>query len=302
MKISIVVPVYKTEKFLKQCVDSILRQTYSDYEIILVDDGSPDKSGELCDELSCADKRIKVIHQKNSGVTVARAKGVGQAKGEWVCFVDSDDTLPQDALSRLSEGICNETDLVIGFWDDRKIIKREWMKLNEYRETCITGKKIYPGPCARLIRRTLFDATTFDIPRSIVKGEDMLMNIRLAFAMQHDVRIVPYKVYNYLSHSESCVHSFIPTCDYEYMFYQERLKAIPVHIQARYKKLCIKNSLKALHRIIRNTSRVEDWVTSEFVLQLRKDVIAIRYPLSLGDRILLRGRVDFWTRLMKKIL
>ena len=77
--------------------------------------------------MSATDARIKVFHQANKGVTAARAKGVELAKGEWICFVDSDDTLPCDALSKLSEGICTETDLIIGFWDERKIIKEEWM-------------------------------------------------------------------------------------------------------------------------------------------------------------------------------
>lgn len=126
--ISIVVPVYKVERYLSQCVESLLQQTYSDTEIILIDDGSPDGSGVLCDELSATDARIKVFYQANKGVTAARAKGVELAKGEWIYFVDSDDTLPCDALSKLSEGICTETDLIIGFWDERKIIKEEWMK------------------------------------------------------------------------------------------------------------------------------------------------------------------------------
>lgn len=130
----------------------------------------------------------------------------------------------------------------------------------------------------------------------------MLMNIRLAFAMQQDVRIVPYKVYNYLSHSESCVHNFIPSCDYEQMFYLERLKAIPHDVQAVYKKLCIKSSLKALHRIVRNPMVGHDWITSDFIIQLKRDIAATRYPLSLIDRILLRGKMDVLTQLARKFL
>lgn len=94
-KISIVVPVYKVEKYLDRCVKSILRQTYKDYELILVDDGSPDKCGEICDEYAKSDDRIHVIHQKNGGLSVARNTGIDfvlqKNESEWITFVDSDD-------------------------------------------------------------------------------------------------------------------------------------------------------------------------------------------------------------------
>lgn len=89
--VSIVVPVYKVEKYLRRCVNSLTNQTLSDIEIILVDDGSPDKCPEICDELANSDSRIKVVHQKNSGVAAARNKGMHIATGEYMAFVDSDD-------------------------------------------------------------------------------------------------------------------------------------------------------------------------------------------------------------------
>lgn len=300
MRISVVVPVYKTEKYIKKCVDSILRQTFTDFEILLVDDGSPDRSGEICDGLSLVNTRIRTIHQENGGVTSARAKGVTHACGEWICFVDSDDTLPSDVLERLSEGIHPKTDIVIGFWDERKIVKQQWMDIEEYRKACITGKKIYPGPCARLFRRSIFNKNTFDIPRVIVKGEDMLMNIRLSFTTVKDVRIVPYKVYNYLAHPESCVHNFIPTCDYEYLFYQERLRAIPTGLQNHYKCDCIKNSLKALYRIIKHSKSVNGIADSQFVAQLKKDIAQVHYSQSLKDRFLMMLKMKYLLKVHRR--
>lgn len=301
MRISVVVPVYNAEKYLEACVHSILRQTFSDFEVILIDDGSVDASGKLCDKLSGMDCRIRVAHQQNAGVTCARAKGVTLAHGEWICFVDSDDTLPIDSLERLSEGICDKTDIIVGFWDERKILSIRWLDLKKYREMCITGKGIYPGPCARLIRRRLFNEHTFSIPRTIVKGEDMLMNIRLSFATLQDVRIVPFKVYNYLSHPESCVHNFTPTCDYESIFYKEKLCAIPQSEQILYKKYCIKNGLKALHRIIRYSSSIEAWDNSLFVAQLKKDIIDSHYRLSLGDYFLIMSTNRFLKIILWKL-
>lgn len=297
MKISVVIPVYKSEKYLEKCVDSVLKQVFVDFEILLVNDGSPDRCGEICDALCRVDKRVRVIHQENKGVTRARAEGVKQARGEWVCFVDSDDTLPPDALFLLSSGICDETDIVIAFLNIHKVIKQQWMDLETYRRACITGKKVYPGPCGRLFRRTLFDDTIFDISRSIVKGEDMIMNIRLAFTTQKNIRIIPYKVYTYVPHNESCVHTFIPTCDYEYLFCQERLRSIPINLQYLYEKDIIKNRLKALHRIVSKYKKNLSWQDSLFVKQLKEDIIRTKYSLSLKDRILLNMEDDLVVKL-----
>lgn len=91
--ISVIVPVYKTEKYLQRCVDSICGQTYTNLEIILVDDGSPDNSGAMCDALACKDKRIRVVHKENGGLSSARNAGLDIMTGAYVCFVDSDDLI-----------------------------------------------------------------------------------------------------------------------------------------------------------------------------------------------------------------
>lgn len=113
--ISIIVPVYNKEEYLKRCVDSITAQTLSDYELILVDDGSTDLSGQICDEYAEKDSRITVIHQKNAGVSSARNAGLTIASGEFVCFCDSDDKLPITALEEMFLSAAHEkADLVIG--------------------------------------------------------------------------------------------------------------------------------------------------------------------------------------------
>ena len=94
--ISVIVPVYNTEKFLKNCISSIANQTYKDLEIILVNDGSTDNSGKICDDFAQKDSRIKVIHQSNKGVGAARNAGLDVAKGAYIGFVDSDDILRPD--------------------------------------------------------------------------------------------------------------------------------------------------------------------------------------------------------------
>ena len=99
--ISVIVPVYNVENYLVRCVDSILRQTYENLEIILVDDGSRDSSGSLCDELARKDTRIQVIHKENGGLSSARNAGIDIARGEYLAFVDSDDYITEDAVAQL---------------------------------------------------------------------------------------------------------------------------------------------------------------------------------------------------------
>lgn len=96
MKISVIVPVYKSEPYIRRCLDSVIGQTYRDLEIILIDDGSPDNCGAICDEYAEKDNRIKVIHKENGGVSSARNAGLAVAKGEWIGWVDSDDWIETD--------------------------------------------------------------------------------------------------------------------------------------------------------------------------------------------------------------
>lgn len=103
--ISVIVPVYNVEPYLRECIDSILAQTYTDFELILVDDGSPDKCGEICDEYAAKDSRIRVIHQENGGLSAARNAGLDIAQGEYVTFVDSDDFVAPNYLAVLYQMI-----------------------------------------------------------------------------------------------------------------------------------------------------------------------------------------------------
>lgn len=114
-KISIVVPVYKVEEYIQECIDSILAQDYKNFELILVDDGSPDASGEICDHFKTVDPRINVIHKKNGGLSDARNAGIEAATGKYITFVDSDDFVSKDYLSTLYNVMINESsDIVQG--------------------------------------------------------------------------------------------------------------------------------------------------------------------------------------------
>lgn len=129
-KISVIVPVYNVEKYIRECVDSILVQTFTDFELILVNDGSRDNSGAICDEYAAKDKRITLIHQENQGQAAARNNAIAIAKGEWIHFVDSDDVIhPQmleilygavDETTQISMcGLCKGISLPDGFYSQK---------------------------------------------------------------------------------------------------------------------------------------------------------------------------------------
>lgn len=117
--ISVIVPIYKAESYLRKCVDGILQQTFTDFQLILVDDGSPDRSGEICDEYAAMDSRIEVVHKDNGGVTSARKCGIERAKGKYSIQIDSDDWIEPSLLEDLyQKAVKEDADIVIcDFWE-----------------------------------------------------------------------------------------------------------------------------------------------------------------------------------------
>lgn len=111
-KVSVIVPVFNVEKYLRQCIESLIEQTLTDIEILLIDDGSPDSSGEICDEYAKSDSRIRVFHKENEGASLSRKYGVQHARGEYICFIDSDDYAENDFLENMYKAISeNNADL-----------------------------------------------------------------------------------------------------------------------------------------------------------------------------------------------
>lgn len=142
MKISIIIPIFNSEKYLKECINSVLQQDYTDFEIILINDGSSDNSATICEEYVKKYKNIKLYSQKNQGVSAARNYGLNKAKGKYIFFLDSDDTMCSDMLSSVDMYLNDNTDLLIG-----NIVHWNTEQHKEYIETntkFITGfKNIY---------------------------------------------------------------------------------------------------------------------------------------------------------------
>lgn len=164
---SIIVPVYNVEKYLPQCVDSILRQTYGSFEVILVDDGTKDRSGELCDQYAAQDERIKVIHKKNGGLSSARNAGIREAQGKYIIFMDSDDYWSNNTmLEQISSHIGEREELIVWKYyrcdengsycnDGEKAAVKEYSLSDDYRT--LFGKSIlFASAWYEAIPRTWF--------------------------------------------------------------------------------------------------------------------------------------------------
>lgn len=115
-KVSVIVPVYNVEKYLHRCIDSILTQTFTDFEVLLINDGSKDRSGEICDEYAKKDSRVKVFHKENGGVSSARNVGLDNARGDLICFCDSDDFVTKDWLALFVKNIDGYDAVITGFF------------------------------------------------------------------------------------------------------------------------------------------------------------------------------------------
>lgn len=155
VKISIIVPVYNVEQYLPKCVESILRQTYTNLEVILVDDGSPDSSGAICDEYAQKDNRVKVIHKKNGGLVSARNAGYDIMTGEWHMYVDGDDWVDSDMCEKLMESVKKNPNADILFWNHVQEVGNKSIKGNCVWK-CRDSKKSYEGEeCKDLALHTL---------------------------------------------------------------------------------------------------------------------------------------------------
>lgn len=177
--ISIIVPVYNSENTLKKCLDSLSVQDYSDIEIIAVDDGSTDGSKEILLECQKHDKRIKVLSQPNKGVSCARNRGIEMSRGEYVMFVDSDDTIQPNTCSKVLSVMCPEVDMVIfglNIYNKNNLLRTPHLRTTRYELRKNIGiywelRKINLGPCNKLYRKSLIKEY-FDTTLSL--GEDTL--------------------------------------------------------------------------------------------------------------------------------
>lgn len=183
-KISVVIPVYNKEAYIRQCLSSALSQDVDDYEVIAVNDGSTDASGSICDQMASEHPRLRVLHTENGGVTAARRKGVEAARGRYVMFCDSDDALSPHALRYTLEAmLANDADEVIAPYQNQfGTIKdsgcRGMVTPTVVIKDFLALRNNFPPIWGILLRRDIILSGCLDIPRDIYLGEDILFHIR----------------------------------------------------------------------------------------------------------------------------
>lgn len=176
--ISIIVPVYKAEAYLHRCLDSVLAQTFHGYEVLLIDDGSPDKSGKICDEYAMKDNRVRVFHKENGGVSSARQYGIENALGEYTIHVDPDDWVEPNMLEELyAKAIEDDADMVIcDFYDEQKngqIYRRQEPSKLDYQTVFKElFQKLHCSCCNKLIRRVCYNRYNIHFPKEMNLWED----------------------------------------------------------------------------------------------------------------------------------
>lgn len=177
--ITIIVPIYNAQNTLKKCIDSILEQTYPNFELILINDGSTDNTKNICNSYAEADKRIKVLQQKNKGVSAARNLGLNYTRSEWVCFIDSDDWISKDYLKNLISHAQGH-DLVISYahviYKDRVEIEKYptfSVKKGTYERLFITNAlDWHTSPWSKLFKTTIIKENNIQFPEQMPIGED----------------------------------------------------------------------------------------------------------------------------------
>lgn len=280
--ISVIVPVYNSEDTIAACIESILGQSFTDWELIIVDDGSTDNSGHICDQYK--DDRIHVIHQANQGRTAARWAGVEAATDDWISFVDSDDTLPVDALLSLSQGISRETDIVLGNGHTLPSESRKVISMNEFRHLAVRAEGNIGLPWGSLYRRDIITPYLFDIPRHIMMGEDYIFWLRLVFSTDKSVSIVYDSVYN--KGEEHTCNTFQWTSDYCYELNELRKQAIPADQHQEFLSDMLDDRLVNLFAVAAHEPR-RIWKHSPFYLDIKQDMDRIGRRLSMKQRLLL---------------
>ena len=210
--ISVIVPVYNVERYLPRCIESILKQSYTNFELILIDDGTPDRSGMICDRYAEKDSRIRVVHKENGGVSSARNAGIDVAKGDWITFIDSDDWVSNSFLESFFQDTIEDFDLLIG---SCKIVRSRVQhyinrdgEINIYE--CLDGaikaleNFMFDVPWGKMFKRDLILDNKLNFPVGIKWGEDSHF-VAEYLALCKKMRFVSGAVYNYNCLNQSSI-------------------------------------------------------------------------------------------------
>lgn len=281
--ISVVIPIYNAEDTLRACIQSVLVQSYFKFELILVDDGSIDNSGTICDEYADNDK-ITIIHQQNKGRTAARYEGVKQAKGEWITFVDADDELEQYALARFSERINTDTDIIFGNGQSLSIPYRKNIEIHTFRHLAVLGEGTIGVPWGSLFRKKLLTPFVFDLPKELEMGEDYIYWLRMIFHTERPVAIIKENLYR--KGAEHTSNDYHWTASYCHLLNGLRMKSIPQEQQEEFLVDTIKDRIVNLLAVALCEPRAK-WIHHSFYTELREDMKKVGVTFTLKQKFFL---------------
>ena len=226
--VSIIVPCYNGAKYLKSCIDSLVIQSYENIEIIIVNDGSVDNSGIIINECKRQDSRIKSVTKPNGGLPSARNSGIDAATGEYIAFVDADDTLPKDAISILLANMDSNTDLAVGSYMEKWLYDKPML----YSPMRIKGEMLNSDflsyakrviiVCKNLYRKSIIDAHHLRFDESMRFAEDYYFNLHYLKCCQHDLVVTDKPVYNYYTYRSAQHRRYYPDI---YLYYTRILDA-----------------------------------------------------------------------------
>ena len=275
--ISVIIPVYNTEQYLLRCIDSVMAQTYQDFELLLIDDGSKDSSGTICDEYAEKDSRVRVFHKENGGVSSARNVGLDNARGEWITFVDADDWIESDMLELLlRKGEETGADIVMGDflfaypnrdvpcrlpdWDDCKTTS-----LNRYITsvwTCVWGG---------IHRRSLYEEHQLQSPQGVTYCEDFHLIVRLCYFARNVVN-VHRPFYHYRQQEGSVMHNLNKKTERDRQWvYQDIIRFFKEQgVYKDYRKTICWRMLKATQELVLDKS---DWKAFQEMVPEKKHYI-----------------------------
>lgn len=282
LDVSIIVPVYNVDKYLERCIKSILKQSFLNWELLLINDGSTDKSGFICDKFSQKDERIRVVHKKNEGVSATRNLGISLARGRYITFVDADDWIEKDLLEQM---ICekekmNVPILITGFVVDygnktQHIFKKSKSSILNKKEVqleFLKAEKFNWTVYDKLYDRTLFLKYKFDVKIKI--GEDMLIFWQLINNVNF-VGYAPLYKYHYDANASNTMVSafsrkWIKSLSLKMNIYNE-VKSISKEHKIKGKNLYLNDLIGLLFKLIKSNRNNKNFIIKIFVNKLLLD-------------------------------
>lgn len=309
--ISIIVPVYKTEQFLNKCIDSIINQTYPNFEIILVDDGSPDSCPQICDEYAHHDNRIFVIHKDNGGLSSARNAGIDKSTAEYLTFIDSDDYIEPEMIENIVKALTLQPDSDLVFIREKSVnIHGKTTHINGKKPTgniilgdCSDAAKIIigmqcNGMCDKTYRRSVIADLRVEIGKT--HGEDLLFNLQYLCRVKKMV-LVDKILYSYVCNEGSITHTGFNEHTTDAFYFRDKAREIIATYFPHYASLAHRRAFVSRQNVIRllqkrHLSVYETQILIEAQRYLRTNYSSVSSALSKKERL------EYYLLIMSKTL